>query len=181
MPLDNRRHITLHKAIFNKERLLVLGILAFLIAPLSHADTLTGRVVGVSDGDTLTLLEESHDRHKIRLAGIDSPEKGQAYGRYCKQSLSDMTYDQVVTVEWNKRDRYGRIVGKVNVGQDDVNLEQINRGCGWHYKKYQHEQSSSDQIEYSKREKLAKDQGIGLWSDEMPTPPWEWRAKRNSN
>ncbi len=92
-----------------------------------------------------------------------------------------MTYDQVVTVEWNKRDRYGRIVGKVIVGQDDVNLEQINRGCGWHYKKYQREQSLTDQIEYSKREILAKDQGIGLWSEAIPTPPWEWRAKRNNH
>ena len=181
MPLDNRGHITLKKAILIRRRFLLLGIIASLIVPLSHADSLTGRVVGVSDGDTLTLLDESHDRHKIRLAGIDSPEKGQAYGRYCKQSLSDMTYDQVVSVEWNKRDKYGRIVGKVIVGQIDVNLEQINRGCGWYYKKYQHEQTLRDQIDYSKSEKLAKDQRVGLWSEEGPTPPWEWRAKRNSN
>lgn len=84
-------------------------------------------------------------------------------------------------VESSKLDRYGRVIGKVLVNGQDVNLEQVRRGCGWHYKKYQQEQNSIDQIEYSKSEKLAKDQEIGLWSDDIPTPPWEWRAKRNNN
>ncbi len=78
--MDNRGHITLHKAILNKGRLLLLGILASLIAPLSHADTLTGRVVGVSDGDTLTLLEESHDRHKINSRVLIAPRKAKHMG-----------------------------------------------------------------------------------------------------
>lgn len=160
-------------------RRLLFGILVSLVALISQADTLNGRVVGVSDGDTLTLLEEaSNNRYKIRLEGIDSPEKRQAYGKYCKQSLSDMTYDQIVTVEWKKRDRYGRIIGKVITAQMDVNLEQINRGCGWHYKKYQHEQNLSDQNEYRKIEELARNHRIGLWSEEMPIPPWEWRSQQ---
>lgn len=157
---------------------LLFGMLASLVVLISHADTLTGRVVGVSDGDTLSLLEEATNyQYKIRLAGMDSPEKRQAYGKYCKQSLSDMTYDQIVTVEWKKRDKYGRIIGKVITAQNDVNLEQINRGCGWHYKKYQHEQSLNDQNAYSKAEELARDHRIGLWSDSMPIPPWEWRRQ----
>ena len=161
-------------------QVLVFIALAMLTAT-SNAETLTGRVVSIVDGDTLTLLDATNTQHKLRLSGIDSPEKSQAYGRSCKQSLSDMTYDRIVTVEWNKRDRYGRIIGKVIAGEDDVNLGQINRGCGWHYKKYQHEQSLSDQIEYSKAEKLAKDHQIGLWSVELPIPPWEWRSQRRNN
>lgn len=161
---------------------LLFGILASLVVLISHADTLTGRVVGVSDGDTLTVLEEaSNNQYKIRLAGIDSPEKRQAFGKYCKQSLSDMTYDQIVSVEWKKRDKYGRILGKVISGLSDVNLEQINRGCGWHYKKYQHEQSLNDQNDYSKAEELARYHRIGLWSDSLPIPPWEWRIQRRNN
>ena len=153
---------------------IALGLLALTV----HADTLTGRVVGISDGDTLTLLDESRKQHKIRLAGIDTPEKGQPFGEYCKKSLSDLAYNRTVAVESNKLDHYGRVIGKVLVDGQDVNLEQVRRGCGWHYKKYQNEQSLEDRLSYNAAEESARAGKAGLWADREPVPPWEWRKAR---
>lgn len=140
-----------------------------------HAETLTGRVVAIADGDTITVLDAARVQHKIRLAGIDAPEKGQPFGQVCKQNLSDMAYDRDVTVDWYKLDRYGRVIGKVLVNGRDVNLEQVKKGCAWHYKKYQNEQSQEDRVSYFKAEVEAKVGKIGLWVDDDVIPPWEWR------
>ena len=158
-------------------RVLVLIALAVLTTT-SNADTLTGRVVGIADGDTLTLLDATNTQHKIRLSGIDSPEKGQPFGQACKKSLSDLAYDRVVAVDSNKLDRYGRVIGKVLVNGQDVNLEQVRRGCGWHYKKYQNEQILDDRLSYNAAEESARARRVGLWTDLEPTPPWEWRKAR---
>ncbi len=157
----------------------VFAIVALSILTTAiHAETLTGRVVGLTDGDTLTLLDTTNTQHKIRLAGIDSPEKNQPFGQHCKKSLSDLAYDRVATIETSKLDRYGRAIGKVWVESQDVNLEQIRRGCGWHYKKYQNEQSPEDRLSYNSAEELARANRVGLWVEEQPTPPWDWRHRR---
>jgi endonuclease YncB( thermonuclease family) len=158
-------------------RVLVFIALAALITT-SNADTLTGRVVGIADGDTLTLLDATNAQHKIRLSGIDSPEKGQPFGQVCKKSLSDLAYDRVVAVESNKLDRYGRVIGKVLVNGQDVNLEQVRRGCGWHYKKYQNEQVLDDRLAYNAAEESARAGRVGLWTDQEPVAPWDWRKAR---
>jgi endonuclease YncB( thermonuclease family) len=85
----------------------LVAIVLTMLAITASADTLTGRVVGIADGDTLTLLDATNNQHQIRLAGIDSPEKGQRFGQVCKQSLSDLAYDHLVAVESTKLDRYG--------------------------------------------------------------------------
>ena len=160
---------------------LALGLVAIalsLLAVAASADTLTGRVVGIADGDTLTLLDERNTQHKIRLSGIDSPEKGQPFGQACKKSLSDLAYDRVGAVESNKLDRYGRVIGKVLVNGQDVNLEQIRRGCGWHYKKYENEQILDDRLSYNAAEESARASRVGLWTDNEPMPPWDWRKAR---
>ncbi len=149
-----------------------------VLTTASNADTVSGRVVGISDGDTLTLLDATNTQHKIRLAGIDSPEKGQPFGQVCKQSLSDLAYDRLVAVESSKRDRYGRLIGKVLVNGQDANLEQVRRGCGWHYKKYQNEQILDDRLSYGKAEDAARAGKVGLWADAEALPPWEWRKAR---
>jgi endonuclease YncB( thermonuclease family) len=100
-----------------------------LLAPLAcTAATIEGRVVGVADGDTITVLDDNKVLHKIRLAGIDAPEKKQPFGQRSKQRLSDLVFDKAVTVETNKRDKYRREVGKVLVDGTDANLEQVKRG-----------------------------------------------------
>jgi endonuclease YncB( thermonuclease family) len=161
----------------NFTRLLLPAALALLVT-VAHADTLTGRVVGVADGDTITVLDATNTQHKIRLSGIDSPEKKQAFGQHCKQSLSDLAYGRTVAVEAGKRDRYGRLIGKVLVNGEDANLEQLRRGCGWHYKQYQNEQVLDDRLAYNAAEESARAGGVGLWADADPVPPWDWRRAR---
>lgn len=142
----------------------------------SQAVTITGRVVAVADGDTVTLVDGNNTQHKIRLAGIDAPEKKQGFGQRSKQSLSDLVFDKQVKVETNKTDKYRREVGKILLptGQD-VNLAQITRGFAWHYKQYEREQSESDRKLYDFSEKEARSARRGLWADADPQPPWDFR------
>lgn len=144
---------------------------------LGHAATIEGRVVGVADGDTVTVLDDARTQHKIRLSGIDAPEKKQPFGQRSKESLSELVFSKTVTVETSKRDRYGREVGKVLVDGVDANLEQLKRGMAWHYKAYVREQSPRDRVLYSEAEEIARMGRVGLWRDETPQPPWEFRHK----
>lgn len=147
----------------------------FLWAFSAEAETLSGHVVGVTDGDTITVLDSSSTQHKIRLSGIDCPEKKQPYGQQAKLKMGDLVFDKDVTVEWNKLDRYGRTIGLVRVSGKDAGLELVKSGLAWHYKKYQSEQSPADRERYSDAEVSARTSHNGLWQDPTPTPPWEWR------
>ena len=147
----------------------------------AQADTLTGKVIHVQDGDSITVLDDTRTQHKIRLSGIDAPERGQAFGNVSKESLAEQVAGQSVAVEWDKVDRYGRKVGKVLLAGLDSNLVQIKRGLAWHYKKYEREQSPADRQSYAAAEAEARAAKLGLWRDAEPTPPWEFRRKgRNS-
>jgi len=115
-------------------RLLIVILLAFPLAAASAA-TLTGRTVRVTDGDTIVILSEGNAQHKIRLQGIDAPERKQAFGKLSKEHLSESVAGRFVVVEYDKKGRYGRIVGKVLVGGQDVCLAQISAGLAWHYRK----------------------------------------------
>lgn len=150
-------------------------LVILLFSPiLGSAGEITGFVTAVADGDTITLLDATQAQHKIRLSGIDAPEKKQPYGQRSKQSLSDLVFNQQVTVEWNKRDRYGRIVGKVVLPSGiDANLQQIRKGMAWHYKQYER---SSHRMIYAEAERGARDARVGLWQDQQAVPPWEYRG-----
>lgn len=151
---------------------------ALLIFPLlSFADVLQGRVVGVADGDTVTVLDATNTQFKIRLMGIDAPEKKQAFGQKSKEHLSELVFNKQVSVEYTKKDKYGRTVGKVIMDGVDVNLEQVKAGLAWHYKQYQREQSTQDIAAYILAEELARNETRGLWVDVEPMPPWEWRRQ----
>jgi endonuclease YncB( thermonuclease family) len=153
-----------------------LFVVAMLIISCElSAATLQGKVVSVADGDTVTVLDAQKTQHKIRLQGIDAPERGQAYGNKSKQSLNEMVQGKEVTVEYQKKDKYGRVVGKVLLNKIDVCLEQVKRGMAWHYKQYANEQLYDDQETYSLAEQQAKAELIGLWRDKQPVPPWEFR------
>lgn len=155
---------------------LLLQALILASAPAS-ADVLVGRVVGVTDGDTVTVLDDAKTEHKIRVAGIDAPEKSMPWGHQAKQAMSDHVFGRDVRVDWNKRDRYGRIVGKVLVNNQDAGLSLVNGGLAWHYKKYENEQSPSDRVTYAQQESEARLMKRGIWSDPAPIPPWEWRKR----
>ncbi len=132
--------------------------LLLLFATAVFADSLTGKVGRVVDGDTLYVLDANYKEHKIRLAGIDAPERKQAYGLASRKHLASIVASKQVTIEYQKRDRYGRIVGKVLLDGIDVCLEQVKAGFAWHYKKYQHEQSPEDQQLYAEAENKARDE-----------------------
>ena len=147
----------------------------------SLAATITGLVVDVTYGDTVAVavVDASETEHKIRLSGIDAPEKRQTFGARSKQSLSDLVFDKPVTVETDKKDRYGRDVGKIllSTGQD-VNLEQVTRGFAWLYKAYERVQSANDRKLYDFAEQGARAGRRGLWADADPVPPWGYRHSK---
>ena len=139
------------------------------------AKELIVQVIKVVDGDTITILDANKEQFKIRLSGIDAPEKKQAFGNVSKQSLSEMIAGKEVTIDYNKRGRYGRIIGKVLLDSKDINLEQVKRGLAWHYKQYEREQEVGDRALYAQEEYLAQKDNLGLWKDKNPIPPWDFR------
>lgn len=144
------------------------------------ADTLQGKVIGVSDGDTVTVLTIERRHVKIRIAGIDAPEKKQAFGQASKEGMSDCAFGKPVEVEWSKLDRYGRTIGKIHASGIDCGLRQIEMGLAWHYKAYEREQIPEDRLAYARAETIAKEAGKGLWRDKSPVPPWEFRHAQSS-
>ena len=163
-------------------KLLVLLRWSFLLVFLAlswgaAAETLPGKVVRVVDGDTLLLLTSGNVEERIRLSGIDCPERKQAFGTRAKQALLERVGGEAVTIEWDKRDRWKRIVGKVIDGEGDVNLALVRKGMCWWYRKYAHEQSGVDQALYEAAEGKARREGNGLWQEPDPVPPWKWRRR----
>lgn len=164
--------------------LLALGLL--LQAGAILADTLAGRVTAISDGATLTVVDQAKVQHTVRLAAVDAPEARQPFAKESRQHLAGFLLGKAVTVEWRQRDRYGRIVGKVLLappcptctGTLDAGLAQLEAGLAWWYRADRRGQSLSDQGYYEYAEFDAKARRIGLWQDAAPVPPWEWR-KRN--
>lgn len=157
-----------------RHRLFVFLVL-LLIATRVPAETLTGRIIGVSDGDTITLLDSERVSHKIRVAGIDAPEKQQPFGVKAKTSLSGLAYNRTAEAECRKIDRYRRKVCVVFVSGKDVGLEQIKAGMAWWYQQYAKEQTRQERIDYERAESLAMQHRYGLWNSKNPMPPWEWR------
>ena len=155
-----------------------LSLALFLCLGCSYAETIAGKVVGVADGDTVTVLDATKTQHKIRLSGIDAPEKEQPFGKRSKENLSRLVFGKQVSVDATKTDRYGRSVGKIRVGGVDANLEQISAGLAWHYKKYEREQSAEDRGVYARAETAARAARVGLWRDATQVAPWDWRGCR---
>lgn len=161
-----------------------IGGLLLSWGSLALADQLQGRVVKVADGDTITVLDAQRQQHVIRLGGIDAPEKSQPYGQKSKAHLSQAVFGQTVAITFDKRDRYGRIVGQVRVRGEDANLQQLQAGLAWHYKQYQKEQAPEDRIVYDAAERAAREKRLGLWQGQgsaSPEPPWDYRARLKSD
>lgn len=160
-------------------RLLVF-IALLSLSTLCQAELISGRVVHVADGDTVTVLDAAKVQHKVRLAGIDAPEKSQAFGQKSRESLEELVAGKTVIVETHKKDRYGRSVGKVMVSNQDMNIEQLRRGFAWFYRQYEGELTPDDRQSYDRAESEAKDYKKGLWSERNPLPPWEYRRKAST-
>ena len=148
-------------------RLLAPLLLLFTLS--AQAETLEGKVVKIADGDTLTLLTPSNQQVKIRLAGVDTPERKQPFGNKAKQALSNLAFQKQALVEIAAKDRYGRTIGVVFVDGLNVNAELVKQGMAWVYRKY------TDDERLYVLESEAKQAKRGLWLDKNPIPPWEWR------
>ncbi len=155
--------------------LLPLGWCAGLTAAAHPCDTtfcLDATVVAIADGDTVTVLDaERQARTRVRLTDIDTPERGQPWGTKARQALADKVFRRQVRVASGGEDRYGRVLGRLYVGDRDINREMVREGHAWVYRQY-----SSD-IWLLEDERAARRQGAGLWSlpDAQRVPPWEWR------
>ena len=160
---------------------ILFAMLMALASPLAALSAERhGTVVGISDGDTLTLLDANKTQYRIRLDGIDAPERTQPYGQRARQSLAALAHGRVASADCPKVDRYGRAVCRVIIDGVDVGLEQIRRGYAWHYVKYAHEQRATDRERYSRAESDARSASIGLWSFSDPIPPWDYRRAPRS-
>ena len=158
-------------------KLLLSFLLIFSVCTASASKIIQGKVVSVADGDTITVLDAEKNQHKIRLQGIDAPEKAQAFGAKSKQALYEMVHGKTVQVSFEKSDKYGRILGKVLLDGQDICHQQIKAGLAWHYKKYQNQQPLADRDAYSASETAAKNEKLGLWSDPRPVAPWDFRKR----
>jgi len=165
---------------FLMKKLLLAGLLLALSAH-ADADVIAGRVVAVADGDTITVRDASHKEYKVRLSGIDAPEKAQPFGAAAKKSLSSLVSGKEVTVDLIRRGYYPHVVGKVLVDGLDVNLVQIERGMAWFFRHYQNEHPTEDSEKYMQAQGAAENKRVGLWADKNPTPPWEFRKQGRLN
>ncbi|WP_083760678.1 thermonuclease family protein [Robiginitalea biformata] len=134
-------------------------------------EELTGRVVGITDGDTFTLLKHDSTTVKIRLASIDCPERKQAYSAKAKEFVSNAIFGKEVRVEIQSFDRYRRAIALVYYGRKCLNEELLKNGFAWHYKKY------SKDARLQSMEDKARKLRRGLWADAHPVAPWNWRER----
>lgn len=147
--------------------------LFFVITLSIFTQTFTGKVVGVSDGDTVTVLENK-TQYKIRLNGIDAPESKQDFGSKSKQYLSDLIFGKTVTVEVQTIDQYKRYVSDIYLDGQYINAKMIEKGLAWHYKQYSKDQNLAE------LENEARTAKVGLWSSKEPTAPWDFRKGKTT-
>jgi len=155
---------------------LLLALIILLSPIISSA--WTGKVVSVTDGDTAKIVRsDASIQIKVRFAGIDAPEKKQAYGQKARKFVVGLIAGRTVDVEEVTTDRYGRTVGYLWLGNKEINLEIVKEGYAWVYRKYAPKPSSrADQ--YFTAEKTARSSSTGLWHDPHPIAPWEWRHNK---
>ena len=155
-------------------------LFVLLVHSVCGAETIQGTVTRIAEGDSLTIRDSAQREFKIRLAGIDAPEREQPYYETSRQNLAGLAYGKLVTVKWYKRDRYGRLVGTAVAATDkmDLGLAQVRAGHAWWFKRDAKEQTPFERSRYETAEREAQTNKRGLWRTGKPVPPWEWRAAR---
>ena len=137
------------------------------------AGTLEGKVVRISDGDTVTIETDNGTRVKIRLNGIDAPESGQEFGKESRAKIVELIDGKDVSVKTHSHDRYNRVLGEIFLDGRNINLTMVQEGCAWHYVKY-----SPNDKELAKAQQQAMEAKKGLWANPNAVPPWEYRKKK---
>ena len=156
----------------------LISLILFLVPIPSFCQTIAGTVISVADGDTITILDSNKEKHKIRLYGIDCPEGDQPFADAAKKHTTSLVAQKMITVEVFDDDRYGRTVGVVTADRVNVNLQLIHAGYAWVYRNYCKEKFCRTWL---KIENQARQVSAGLWADEKPVPPWEWRNAARNN
>jgi endonuclease YncB( thermonuclease family) len=156
-------------------RFSLLLILLAATVDASAADPMSGKVVAVGDGDSLTFVDDAGKKRRVRLAQIDAPEYKQPYGAASRKSLAALCLKKPATVEAIETDSYGRVIGKVSCAGVDANLEQVRRGMAWVVARNIIPNSPLPEMEAN-----ARLRGLGLWAGDKPEPPWEWRKRQQA-
>jgi micrococcal nuclease len=152
--------------------LMLVKVIVFLFSfPFHCFSQFEGKVVSVADGDTFTMIVDN-EQVKIRLHGIDCPEKSQDFGLVAKEFLSDYVFGKFVTVQNMDTDRYGRIIGMVTIDGTNVNEELLKAGLAWHYIKY------DNNSKWKQLEETARKSKKGLWVQANAIPPWGYRREK---
>lgn len=154
---------------------LIIFVLTFWIGIVHAGNIISGKVVSISDGDTITILDGNMTQHRIRIYGVDCPENHQDYGQKAKQFTSDLVFGKMVEVKVMDTDRYGRKVGIINVDGKCLNEELVKNGMAWFYGQYCKVSFCSQWKQYQEEARIGK---IGLWSMQNHIPPWEFRSKQ---
>lgn len=155
---------------------IALSLVGLTASTQAGTHNIAGRVVAVTDGDTITLLGAGRRQHKVRLDGIDAPELGQSFGRASKEHLAELVANREVVAECGKIDRYRRKVCRVLIGNADAGLEQVGAGMVWYFRRYANELSPDRRQQYAAMEAQAQAERRGLWADDAPVEPWGWRS-----
>jgi endonuclease YncB( thermonuclease family) len=149
----------------------LLPLLLVVLASPARGGDYSARIVGIADGDTLTVLTADKTQRRIRLWGIDAPETGQDFGSRAKQAASELAFGKTVTIRPRDTDRYGRTVAEVILPDGrSMNREMVRRGMAWWYRTF-----APHDAELAGLEAEAREARIGLWSRPNPVPPWVWR------
>jgi micrococcal nuclease len=166
----------------------LIALCSLLFSLNLSAAEIIGKVIAVSDGDTITVLAPGNRPTKVRLAGIDAPERNQPFGQKSRQHLADLVFGKEVRVSVVDKDRYGRVVGIVYVPKPipngeiiiDVDLAQIESGHAWAYRDYLKGLPAGKAGRYVAAERDAKEKKQGLWTDKNPEPPWQYRKEQRA-
>lgn len=161
-------------------RFAFLALIAALARP-ALAEPVEGWVSWVDDGDSFVMTQDGGREARVRIAGIDAPERGQPYSRLARTRLVELIKGRRVSVDAYKTDIYGRLVGSVRADGRDVGLAQLEVGLAWHDVRHLAEQPADKASRYAEAESAARAARRGLWSWRVPVPPWEWRARERGS
>ena len=151
----------------------LFATLLILLSCSLHAATLQGKVISVADGDTISVLDRNNTQYKIRMHGIDTPEREQRYGKAAKNALLAMVDGKTVGIVVLGKDQYGRTDGTVYLDDSNVNLAMVAGGHAWWYRHY-----APDDRQLQAAEAKARANKQGLWTQSDPVPPWDWRRQQ---
>ena len=149
--------------------LVTAAVLLAVVPQLLAADPVEWRGVNVADGDTLTALDDGNTQHRIRIDGIDAPERGQPFGTVARDRMTALAKGKTATIHGHGNDRYGRLLATVEIDGDDLGHRLVTEGLAWHYVQF------NNDPQLAAAEQQARAARRGLWADAKPEPPWEWR------